>query len=329
MRFHGRSWCTLGRSFQAKAFLGAARNSFDHFAASAKLASGNFMKLLQPNSDLYVPQLGLTVAEALSRTTDLCIAAHQDDIEIMAYAGIADCYGRPDRWFSGVVVTNGAGSSRTGEYAGHTDEQMQIIRREEQRKAAHLGDYSIQAQLAYPSSEAKKPAHPGIQQDLHALLSGMYPQTVYLHQPADKHDTHIGVLLNSIEALRRLPEAQRPKRVLGCEVWRDLDWLPDSEKQALDSGRRPHLAAALLGVFDSQIAGGKRYDLGTIGRRSANATYHNSHASDKLDGITWAMDLSPLITNPGMDVVDFTSAALDRFKEDVVSRLRRHSTARK
>jgi hypothetical protein len=57
--------------------------------------------------------------------------------------------------------------------------------------------------------------------------------------------------------------------VLGCEVWRDLDWLLDSDKVALDSSAKPELAAALLKVFDSQISGGKRYDLATLGRRAA------------------------------------------------------------
>ena len=30
----------------------------------------------------------------------------------MAYHGVAECFGRKDKWFTGVVVTNGAGSPR-------------------------------------------------------------------------------------------------------------------------------------------------------------------------------------------------------------------------
>jgi hypothetical protein len=61
--------------------------------------------------------------------------------------------------------------------------------------------------------------------------------------------------------------------VLGCEVWRNLDWLLDEDKQGLPVDDRPNLAAALSGVFDSQISGGKRYDLAVQGRRLANATF--------------------------------------------------------
>ena len=83
----------------------------------------------------------------------------------------------------------------------------------------------------------------------------------------------------------------------------------------------PNVAASLVGVFDSQISGGKRYDLGTAGRRLAHATYHTSHATDKFNGITWAMDLTPLVANPALSVTDYTAGLIDRFKADVVARL--------
>jgi len=53
----------------------------------------------------------------------------------MGYAGIYECFGRNDKWFTGVVTTNGAGSPRAGIYANYTDEEMQKIRRIEQKKS--------------------------------------------------------------------------------------------------------------------------------------------------------------------------------------------------
>ena len=279
------------------------------------------MKFSHPSADIYVPDASLTAEAALARTTHLCVAAHQDDIEIMAYHGIAECFGRADRWFSGVVVTNGAGSPRSGVYANYTDAQMQDVRRQEQRKAALVGDYSIQVQLAHPSSAVKDKANAAVQSDLAAIFNAAAAEVVYLHQPADKHDTHIGVLAHSIAALRKMPADRRPKRVLGCEVWRDLDWMVDSDKQVLDTGRFPNLAMALVGVFDSQISGGKRYDLATAGRRVAHATYHTSHATDQFQGITWAMDLTPLVSDPKLSMADYTAGLIDRFKQDVAARL--------
>ena len=155
------------------------------------------------------------------------------------------------------------------------------------------------------------------------ILAGCKAEIVYLHNPADKHDTHIGVLLRSLEVLRAMPVEKRPCQVLGCEVWRDLDWLPDADKIALDAGRRPELAAELLKAFDSQISGGKRYDLAAQGRRLAHATFHTSHATDRLAGITWAMDLTPLVHNETLSVSDYTLAYIDRLKSDVTGRLRR------
>jgi hypothetical protein len=53
---------------------------------------------------------------------------------------------------------------------------------------------------------------------------------VYTHNPADKHDTHIGVVIAALQAMRELPREQRPKKVIGCEVWRNLDWMNDRTK---------------------------------------------------------------------------------------------------
>ena len=132
---------------------------------------------------------------------------------------------------------------------------------------------------------------------------------VYTHNLADKHDTHVAVALRTIAAIRELPAEARPKRLYGCEVWRDLDWMIDSDKVVFQLDQHENLAAALLGVFDSQIAGGKRYDLATIGRRRAHATYHQSHGVDTAEMINFGMDLTPLIEDPSLDPGGFVQAA--------------------
>ena len=278
------------------------------------------MQFHKSNTDLFIPD-GAAPDAALSRTTHLCIAAHQDDIEIMAYHGIAECFGQRDKWFSGVVVTNGAGSPRNGIYGRYTDEEMQKVRLIEQRKAAYVGDYACQLQLGFTSAEVKNPNETAVVEDLQQVLLAMRPEVVYLHNLADKHDTHIAVLLRSIAALRAVRDATRPHKVYGCEVWRNLDWLSDDEKQALPVSERSNIAAALVGVFDSQITGGKRYDLATAGRRLANATYFASHGTDKETALSFAMDLTPLIDDPKLSITDYALGAIDRFRGDVEKRL--------
>jgi LmbE family N-acetylglucosaminyl deacetylase len=279
------------------------------------------MKFSHPDAEVFVPAGG-DAAATLARVTHLCVAAHQDDIEIMAHAGICDCLDAPrQRVFGGVIVTDGAGAPRAGPYARHTDGEMRAVRRGEQRRAATRGGYGVQIQLAHPSADVKSPGHAGVRADLARIFGACAPEVVYLHSPADKHHTHVATLLRCLEALRARPHAKRPPQVLGCEVWRDLDWLPDNRKVALDSGRRPELAAALLRVFDSQLAGGKRYDLATLGRRAANATFATAHAADRLAGITWAMNLTPLVTDPSLEVAAFTLAGVDDLRADIAARL--------
>ena len=117
--------------------------------------------------------------------------------------------------------------------------------------------------------------------------------------------------------------AQRPGRVLGCEVWRGLDWMPDEEKVVQDLSAHENLAAALNGIFDSQIAGGKRYDLATLGRRRANATFFASHATDAAQMLAFAMDLTPLAHDDTLDIAGYVTGFIDRFKADVTSKLRK------
>jgi LmbE family N-acetylglucosaminyl deacetylase len=273
-----------------------------------------------PTAELFIPD-GLEPSKALARTTHLAVSAHQDDLEIMAYHGIQACFQREDRWFLGVVVTDGAGSARVGIYRDYTDEQMKTVRRKEQKKAAVVGEFGACALLDYPSSAVKKAADPRVVEDLADLVRAARPEVVYTHNLTDKHDTHVAVALRTLAALRSLPREQRPAKLLGCEVWRDLDWLTDADKAPLDVSGQENLQAALLGVFDSQISGGKRYDLATLGRRKAHATYHASHGVDETTGLTFAMDLTPLLDDDRLDPIAFTLDFITRFQSEVVARI--------
>ena len=278
------------------------------------------MQFHLPTAEIFVPD-DAPVEQALTRTTHLALAAHQDDIEIMAIDGILQCYRHPERRFTGVVVTNGSGSPRDDLYAAYTDEEMQIVRRQEQRAAAIVGDYSAQILLDHPSAAVKNPHNDAVIEDLERILLATRPQVVYTHNLADKHDTHVAVALKALAALRRLPVEARPQAVYGCEVWRALDWLLDADKVAFDCSARESLQVALLGVFDSQICGGKRYDLATMGRRRANATYFASHATDTTTGMGFAMDLTPLVADPTRDIAAYIQDYISRFAADVQARI--------
>ncbi len=272
-------------------------------------------------AEVFVPD-GLGAEEALARTTHMAIGAHQDDLEIMAFSGILECFQQDDGWFCGVVATNGSGAPRSGVYGEYTDEQMQAVRRQEQKKAAVVGEYGAQVLLDYPSSTVKGGSKAPVQ-DIATLLEMASPKVVYTHNLADRHDTHVAVALRVIEAIRELPEGDRPQRLYGGEVWRDLDWMADADKVAFDVSGHESLQVALLGVFDSQVCGGKRYDLATMGRRRANATYNALFETDEATGIAFAMDMTPLIQDDGKSVQAFVRECTDRFVRDVSDRLSR------
>ncbi len=277
---------------------------------------------LNPKATFFIPNQSDPFS-CLKKITHMAIVAHQDDLEILSYHGILSCYRQPEKSYFGVVVTDGAGSARSGVYAKYTDEEMKEIRSREQEKAAIIGEYGALAQLRYTSKETKDPKNDQLVNDLTNLLLLTKPKVLYTHNLADKHDTHIGVATKVILAIRALPKEDRPQVIYGCEVWRDLDWLDDSEKVCLDVSGQPDLAAALLEVFDSQIAGGKRYDQATLGRRLANATYYQSHFVDQANAVTFALNLTPLIENDELSLEGYIISLINRFRQDVQSRIRK------
>lgn len=266
--------------------------------------------------EIYVPQ-----SANKNKIKYLCISAHQDDIEIMAYHGIIKGYCSKKYSFVGVVTCDGAGSARTGAYQNYTDDMMKQVRIQEQKAASELGKYNMQIFLNYSSAEVKDPHNIQIEEDYIKIINELRPEIIYTHNILDKHPTHLGVVIKLIKALRKIDKNVRPRIVYGCEVWRDLDWVCDDSKIELDVSKKPKLAKDILNVFKSQIVGGKRYDLATIGRRYANATYASSHSVDGAKMITYAIDLTPLIEDETLSIKSFALNYIDNFYSTVENTL--------
>ncbi len=275
------------------------------------------MNFKKSNATIYFPG-----KESLEGVTDMCIAAHQDDIEIMAYGPISECYKSDTRNFCGVVMTDGAGSPRAGEYSDYTNEQMKEVRIQEQNDAAKLGNYTAILQLGYASSEIKDGNNKDTVDELYDILCQVKPERLYTHNLADKHETHVAVVLRVIEAVRRMPEDIRPKEIVALEVWRNLDWLPDSEKVCVDTSKYPQLAEDLITVYRSQVVGGKSYDKAAIGRRCANATFFESHNTDEASSQSFGLDLTPLV-NGEDSPVDYITGYIEKFKSEVENTIER------
>lgn len=269
---------------------------------------------------LYIPSAEEENA-ALARTTHMTIAAHQDDIELTSLAVIGHCQETAGEYFTGVVVTDGSSSPRTGAYAGVTDTEMVVLRAQEQQEAARIGQYNALAMMGYTSTQIKDAKNSTPREELADLLRRCRPEVLYTHNPADRHDTHVAVMRRTLEAVRSLPKEERPKKLIGCEVWRSLDWLPEGRKIMLDTGRYIALSKALLGVFKSQIAGGKQYDAAFEGRQRANATFAESHSCDEYECASLALDMTRLLIDDSLTVEAFMQEILDEFKAEVTARL--------
>ena len=198
-----------------------------------------------------------------------------------------------------------------------------MVRFKEQRKAAVVGEYAGAGHFGL-SEPGRSKTGTNLQpvDDLATLIKRTArPELIYTHNFADKHDTHVSVVFApSPRCAKSPPRHITPASMYGCEVWRTWTGWPTRTRGVPVS---PHEnPAALVGVFDSQISGGKRYDLATAGRRLANATYYASHGTDQESALSFAMDLTPLVENPNLPVADYVLGFVDKFRADVEKRLR-------
>ena len=186
------------------------------------------MEFTNSTARFHVPD-GVPEEAALARITHLGIGAHQDDLEFMAFHGILCCVDSDEKWFGGVTCTDGAGSARTGQYASYSDEEMQAVRKQEQGDRGRPGPVRGHdpARICQPGHEGSR-LHGSGRPTWRPSCGRRVPRWCTRTIPADKHDTHVAVVASTLRALRMLPASERPRQVLGCEVWRDLDWMMDS-----------------------------------------------------------------------------------------------------
>lgn len=260
-------------------------------------------------------------ADAINKTTTLAVIAHQDDAEFMTYPAIKRCYGSDKEWFSAIVVTDGGGSPRSGKFKDFSDEEMKKIRSLEQKKAAKIGRYAHVSLLGYPSFMVKEKLNDSVTEDILKLINSYAPHTIYTHSLLDRHDTHIAVAVRTIKAIRMMDKSIRPKMLLGGEMWGSLDWLIDNDLIKEHISDDYSLAEKLMGVYKSQIGGGKRYDLAVTGRRIANATLRESHNTDTHRMSVYYLDLTPLIMDDTLEIDSFMLKFIDNFYNECKNKL--------
>src|SRR5512145_2292837 len=119
------------------------------------------LKLSRPAAEVFIPD-GTSWEAASTRVTHLVVAAHADDVELMAWHAVLHAEG-----LAAVIVTDGRGSN---------------TRLLEQKRAASLGNYAAVIWLAHASADVRQ-ACPSLASDLNAVLSAVRARWVYTHNP--------------------------------------------------------------------------------------------------------------------------------------------------
>lgn len=265
--------------------------------------------------DFFSP-LGLSLENALLQAQHIAIAAHQDDLEFMCAHAISQSF--KTKSFFGIIVTDGAGSPRSGSFAKVSDSEMKNIRLEEQKSAANLGQYCGILQLGYSSADLKNQTHNKLIEQLKGLLKDVKLKTLWTHNVCDRHLSHTRVCWHVLKALRELPKNERPTKLFGCEVWGALDWLSQSDRKEFGISAEMSWLKSLMNQFPSQIEGGKNYTEAVLGRKTANATLSSSHQVDTNRLSEICMDMSPLVLNESLNINSYIKSLIQNFSTEVL-----------
>jgi hypothetical protein len=95
----------------------------------------------------------------------------------------------------------------------------------------------------------------------------------------------------------------------------------DEDKVAFDATTHTGLLADLLSSYESQLAGGKSYDLATAGRHLAHATFSDPHTTTTPGAVGYAMDLTPLIRDDSLSVAAYVESRIERMRRETVDRI--------
>jgi LmbE family N-acetylglucosaminyl deacetylase len=259
--------------------------------------------------DRFYAPTSTTKKDVLNKSSSLVIVAHQDDIEIAAANLIAALRHSNEQYVTGIVTTDGARAPRSGKYADYTDPQMAAERIVEQNKAAELGNFGV-FQLGHPTPSVLARTGEGSEfetlvQEIQAVIMRTKPEIIYVHSPLDGHPTHNATTAATFEALKRLPpEFEMPKQIIGCEVWRGLDWLPNTKDYPLtqkllctiDMSGAVDCFKEIIACHQTQIVGGTDYERTVVSRWQANVMA-NPHKTtvDAPQYIALGLDLTEFV----------------------------------
>ncbi len=246
--------------------------------------------------DFCSPQ-GLDLPKALSRSQVIAVGAHPDDLEFMCLSAIERArQGTEEEGFFGLIVSNGLGSPRGDGLQDYSDEQFTELRRQEQREAAKLSGFCGVLQLNYPSSKVKDSSDDQLRTELKLIWMASPVRSVFTHSPFDRHATHRATCMHVLSTLKTLPKTRRPRLVIGCEVWRSLDWVPEKYKRFLPVKSTEPQMRSLFSIYQSQISGAKNYVDAVIGRKRCNATFREAHSRDAYEFCEVGIDLTSIVS---------------------------------
>ena len=282
------------------------------------------------------------LGDYLTDTTDLSCTAHQDDAEIENGIQILQAQRDPKKNFLNIIATDGASSKSRLNRADADAEgskgkpfELQELpeRRWREQRDASSASKTPSIQLGYPSNAVNGLMGDGKKAEVVHILSGLFDsmpnlKDVFLHNPLDKHDTHLGVLACSVAAFRSMDSKDLPDNIVGMEGWGGLAGMPHGELVKFVTENKQDLEEikGWISLYTSQLDLQLRaYDKVTIALYEAHAGFvTDPHSLGVIEGMAIGVKLTDYIKNPDMQLEDMAEDLIRIMRDHKLTKASKH-----
>lgn len=250
------------------------------------------------NSDALALPENLNLADYKGADNIVIIAPHPDDDAIGLGGTIKLLTEKGEKIFV-IYVTTGSGTPAAGRRGAETITKQ---RQEEAAGAMRTLDITGGFFLHWESKEIVETKIDDVVQDIFTVLILLQPKLIYVPSPFETHLTHLAATQRTLEAMRRMPQAEVKLR--GYSVWNEI-FAANEELETIDISEVVDAKKRAIRAHESEIKF-KPYDTAAIGKNHFEAIFNDPHKDSKSQYSETFLIMDEIAARPELELDIYT-----------------------
>jgi len=226
------------------------------------------------------------------------ISPHPDDDAIGMGGTIKKHAEHKESVFS-IYLTTGSKTPAAGRRGAETITKQ---RQEEAAGAMRTLDIAGGFFLHWESKEIIETKIDDTVQDIFSVLTLLQPKLIYVPSPFETHLTHLAATQRTLEAMRRMPEAEVKLR--GYSVWNEI-FAANEELETIDISEVIDAKKRAIRSHESEIKF-KPYDTASIGKNHFEAIFNDPHKDSKSQYSETFLIMDEIAARPELELDVYT-----------------------